>query len=197
MEKKDIFISLIIGEALALFFLFMAKVLDKHIPYLKLALVFLPILCLVGLYLAYWLAKKIPVIAQFARFILVGALNTAVDFGVLNFLIFVTNISAGVFYSVFKAVSGLFSMTNSFLWNKFWTFGQKNTQKTKEELPKFLFVTLAGFLLNICIASLVVNVVGPQWGIESKLWANIGALSASAIGLTWNFLGYKFIAFRG
>jgi putative flippase GtrA len=87
-------------------------------------------------------------------------------------------------------------MTNSFLWNKFWTFSQQESAKFKEELPRFLMVTLSGAAINIGIASLVVNIIGAPTGFSPKVWANLGAIVATLIGFLWNFLGYKFFAFR-
>lgn len=53
-----------------------------------------------------------------------------------------------------------------------------------------------GLLINIFIASFVVNVIGPQFGIPEKLWVNIAAFSAGIIVVLWNFTVSKFIVFK-
>jgi len=154
-----------------------------------------PIFCAVFLYVSYLIGKKIKVIFQFGKFILVGGLNTVVDFGVLNLLIFLTSITSGWFYSIFKAISFLVATLNSYFWNKFWTFGKHNTTKSAREFLQFLIVSITGLCINVGMASLVVNKIGVQWGLSSEVWANIGAAAGSISGLLWNFLGYKFIVF--
>jgi putative flippase GtrA len=55
---------------------------------------------------------------------------------------------------------------------------------------------LIGFAINVGIASLVVNVIKSQFGVSEELWATIGAVIGSIIGLAWNYLGYKLIVFK-
>ena len=65
-----------------------------------------------------------------------------------------------------------------------------------KEFGQFFIVTLIGLGLNVGVASFVVNVIGPQFGLNETLWANIGGITA-AFGVTvWNFIGYKFIVFK-
>jgi len=42
----------------------------------------------------------------------------------------------------------------------------------------------------------VVNIVGPQFGLNAKIWANMGAVAGTLFVMVWNFLGYKFIVFK-
>lgn len=196
MKKSDVIAILIIGEIVAVFFIFILKNLGYFINYLWALIVVLPILALIALFILYLLSKKFPALFQFGKFISVGLANTGVDFGVLNILMFVTGISSGIFYSVFKGVSFIVSVTHSFIWNKFWTFRKQETKKIGGEFIRFFVVSLIGAGINIAVASFVVNVIGPQLGLPSMLWANIGAVCGSIIGLMWNFLGYKFIVFK-
>lgn len=149
--------------------------------------------------LALWIAslvgKRVPVFYQFAKFAAVGALNTVVDFGVLNLLIFLTSIAAGSWYSVFKGFSFLIANINAYFWNKYWAFGVGGSVNTKE-FSQFFIVSLIGFGINVGLASLIVNVIGAPVGVSETLWANVGALAATIISLIWNFLGYKFIVFK-
>jgi len=137
-----------------------------------------------------------PIIKQAMKFILVGILNTLIDLGVLNLLIWLSGIAAGPFYSVFKGISFVAAVINSYLLNKFWTFRKKETGGVKREFSQFFIVSVIGFGINVGVASLVVNVIGPQFGISVKLWANIGAVCATFVSMIWNFLGYKFIVFK-
>lgn len=137
-----------------------------------------------------------PIIKQAIKFVLVGVLNTLVDLAVLNVLILVSGVSSGFGYSVFKGISFTVAVINSYFLNKFWTFKVQKMGGAKKEFAQFFTVSLIGFGINVGVASLVVNVVGPQFGIAPKIWANIGAICATLVGMTWNFLGYKFIVFK-
>ena len=203
--QKDLIISAAVGLLCALLILPIAKNLQMKQSLALSLLVILPILAAAGMFAAYWLAKKIKIIYQIAKFVLVGALNSFVDWGILNLLMFLTSIVAGGMYSVFKGISFLIAMTNSYFWNKFWTFKKISTeevvasepmQSTAKEGLRFFIVSFIGFLLNISIATFLVNILGPRFGFSAALWANFGALAGTILGIGWNFFGYKLIVFK-
>lgn len=199
--QKDIALSFFIGLLCAVFIFPIAKNLEMK-PLLAWGLIaVLPVLSAIGMWVAYWLAKKIKVFYQIAKFGLVGLLNTLVDWGILNLLMFLTGLTSGYMFSAFKGLSFLFAMANSYIWNKFWTFkkeaenGEADKSGAKEML-QFFVVSLVGFALNVSAATFIVNIWGVQWGLSSALWANVGALTGTLLGLAWNFLGYKLIVFK-
>lgn len=201
-RKSDILSSVILGELVAVFLLLISKNLEHDIPILDILvkskwLVFflVPALATFGVYGTFRLGRRNPVFFQFGKFITIGLSNTAIDFGILNLLMFLTNIESGYLYSVFKAVSFLVAVINSYFWNKFWTFENSGTAIGKEAL-QFITISGIGFGINVIIASLVVNFVGPVGGISPRLWANFGAFVAIVISVFWNFIGYKFVVFK-
>jgi putative flippase GtrA len=135
---------------------------------------------------------------QAVKFIAVGILNTAIDFIVLNILMAATDIKTGIGYSIFKGISFIVAVINSYILNRIWTF--KSTESNKgREFSQFFAVSCVGFAINVGVASLVVNVLSlhfPVSGISLTLWANIGALVATFCAMVWNFIGYKFIVFK-
>ena len=197
MKKNDALISAILGFFIGIFFFIVLKNLEVKIPYLWLVIVAFPFLSILGMYVASFLGKKFLIIYQAGKFLLVGALNTLVDLGILNILIWFTNIASGPWYSVFKGISFLVAVTNSYFWNRKWTFEKKQGGMfVSGEFSKFLMVTVIGFLFNVGVASFMVNSVGPQFGISAKLWASVGAVSATLVAWIWNFLSSKFIVFK-
>jgi len=149
--------------------------------------------------------------AQFFRFGFVGVFNTAIDIVILNTLMSFTGITAGIFFSVFKGTSFLAATVNSYFMNKYWTFKDSN-KKTVAEASQFLFVSVIGIIINIGVASLVVNFISPISFIlkpanylisfsgitlnNAQIWGNIAALTASFSSMFWNFFGYKLIVFK-
>jgi len=196
MRKSDIFAAIIIGEVSAWLVLLVFKNIRLELPFWWGIPIILPILSLIGMWLASILGKRLFIIYQASKFLLVGILNTLIDLGVLNFLILVSGTASGLSFSLFKGASFLVAVVNSYFWNKFWTFEKKETTKAPKEFAQFFVVALIGLGINVLIASFVVNVIGPQFGLSEKIWANLGAIAATFVGMTWNFLGYKFIVFK-
>lgn len=223
MTKTDTAVGLIIGFLIGLFFFIALKTLQIQVPQSWLIIVVCPPLSLLGLFAASAIGKKFLAVYQMAKFLLVGALNTFLDLAVLNFLMWVFGIYAGVFFAVFKGTSFLAAATNSYFWNKLWTFGGSRSSASSpsanefgrspaelslpplkkrggvfagKEYLKFLAVVGVGLLINVGAAGFVVNVVGPQFGIAKELWANVGAFFAAFTGFIWNFIGTKLIVFK-
>ncbi len=195
--KKDLKISALIGFSAGILALptlhNIGVVLNAKI--IVLAVASLSILAPLGYWLASWLNRWIPVALQFMKFAIVGGLNTLLDLGILNLEIFIFGVAAGLSYSIFKSVSFLIAVVSSYLWNKYWTF-QSHKKTSGGEVVRFFFVNLVGFAINVGAASIVVNFIGAPAGITPSLWANIGAVSAIAVSLIWNFIGMKFIVFK-
>lgn len=218
MRKDDIIASLILGEIAAWLLLSVAKgflkpeFYDRIFNLLIIILpIFFPILCLIFLWLAFLIAKKIVILRQAAKFILVGGLNTLVDWGILAFLIFAFRNYLSIdsrdiifsvfsltiiFYSLFKAISFILATTNSYIWNKFWTFRRKTTEKLSKEFLQFVVISIIGFLINVGIASFVFKFIFPFGGLNIDQWGILSAAIATAVSMIWNFLGYKFIVFN-
>lgn len=200
MKKSDIIAAFIIGESSAWLIIAILDFIKWELPIIgdcPLVLpIALPILTILAVGTADIIAKRIPVVSQIIKFFLVGVLNTLIDFGALNLLMWITAIFSGWIYSLFVALSFSLSMVNSYFWNKYWTFEKKETKPGVKEFSQFYIIAGIGFLLHISIASFIVNIIGPQFGLTEIIWANIGKGIAVILVCTWNFLGYKFIVFK-
>jgi putative flippase GtrA len=138
---------------------------------------------------------NIEIAKQIVKFGIVGAINTGVDLGILNILIFTTGITSGIGFTLFKGISFIIAVTNSYFLNKLWTFKVAPNRDFKE-LIKFLLVGIVGLIINVATASIIVNLIKSPTGISPQLWANIGAIAAVFVAMTWNFCGYKFLVFK-
>lgn len=142
-------------------------------------------------------------VKQILRFGVVGVANTGVDLIVLNLLIFTTGLGQqGVYFSIFKALSFMVAAINSYFLNKHWTFAGSDAGNTTRQFQQFAIITIIGWLINVGVASFVVNIIQPSFDLNqfadglNKLWPTIGALFGTAFGLVWNFLGYKLFVFK-
>ncbi len=152
------------------------------------------IFALFALWIASLLNKIIKGAYQFAKFGAVGTLNSFIDFAVLNLAIALTGIAGGWGYSFFKGISFLCATTNSFFWNRWWTFGERHT--TSAQTIKFYVIAGVGWAINITVASFVVNGIRVPAGVVPNLWANIGALAGVGASFLFNFIGYKLWVFK-
>lgn len=200
MEKRDLKLGLLIGFLIGLLALPTLGNLELEISfyYFLILPVILPFLVVAGLFVADWLAKKIKVIKQFARFVLVGALNTFIDFGVIGLLLWISGIDAAKtigLYAFFKFISFSCASINSYFWNKSWTFG-KGTKAKGKEFAGFYLITGVGALINVGVATLALRALA-ETAVSGNLAAGVVAPFVGVLcGFIWNFLGYKFFIFK-
>jgi len=196
LTKKDIASILVISEIDAILIYVIAQNIALKFPYHWLLFIILPAISICGFIFLSFFREKLRILWQFAKFLLIGTLNTFVDLGVLNALIFLSGIASGAYFSLFKTISFVVANINSYFWNKHWTFENEGSKKMPREFGIFLAVSIGGLLINVAVASLVVNTIGPQFGLSSEIWANVGGICASFIGMAWNFVGYKIVVFK-
>lgn len=204
MKKIDIISPIVLGLIISALIISLLKVLEDQLQITgdKIVLIWISIIVLVPSLLVLWvyvtfrLGKRRHIFFQFGKFIPIGVSNTAIDFGSLNLLILMTGIDKGVWFSVFKGISFVCAVTNSYLWNKYWTFEAGGTEDLGKQFVKFLIVAGIGFIINVAIASVIVNYIEPIGGVSPILWANFGAFASIVIVILWNFFGYKFLVFR-
>ncbi len=199
LKRIDLIASLVIGEAAALLMLAISQNLalprgpTSLLPWLPFTF---PLFTLAVMAAGAVLGRRLAVAYQFSKFLLVGGLNFLIDLGVLNLLIAATAISAGFYADVFKAAAFLVAVSSSFLWNKFWTFRSLSTEHAGLQFVEFFVVSAVGLAINVSTFALMNDALGPKFGIPAVAWASVSAGGAAAVGLLWNFLGYKLVVFR-
>lgn len=197
MRKIDLIFAILAGEGVAWLAYGLLKEQGIEVRFLAWILaIFLPILALFGLWICYLLGKRFLWIFQAAKFLLIGVLATLVDLGILNLLIVISGLAVGTAFSFFKGISFLVATLAKYFGDKFWAFEKMEKTGMGKEFIQFFLVTLIGLGINVGVASLVVNTLGPQFGLTEKVWANVGGIIAAFITAIWNFLGYKFIVFK-
>ena len=156
-------------------------------------LVFFTLLAPFLLYVAKWLSRIFKGLYQFAQFCAVGTLNSFVDAGVFNLeTFFYGSTVSNTTFIFFKTISFLCATTNSYVWNKYWTFSAREKPKASE-VTAFYTVAIIGGFLNVGVATLV-KISGPA---DSKIWVNIvSVLAGIAAAFLWDFFGYKHFVFK-
>ncbi len=203
MTKKDFQLSLIIGGAVGILCQpiisnFSAGIESlSTVPLSELRVIAFSVFLFgapSALYVFYLLSRFITVFYQFAKFASVGVLNSFVDIGIFNLETFLYGILPGAYiFAGFKAISFLVATTNSFFWNKYWTFNSKGTVNASET-SKFYVIAVVGWILNVS-AFTIVNGMPHSASLTPKQWANVAVLCGIAAAFLWDFFGYKFLVF--
>lgn len=131
---------------------------------------------------------------QLIKFGLIGVLNTAVDFGVFNVLIFVTGIHAGWGAGLINMFAVTVAAINSYFLNRNWTF-MASTRERHLQFIRFGVATAFGMLIN----SLTVVVVAEEFStvlFSTYVILNGGKVLGAIFSATSNFLLYRTWVFR-
>ncbi len=197
MKKKDISPILVVGAGVGLL---IQPILANTLPRMHLTLalragifVFFTLFAPFALWIASLLSKAWKSVYQFAQFAAVGTLNSFIDVGVFNLEAFLLGTLPGTaLFAVFKAISFLCATTNSYFWNKNWTFNDAEGKNNAGKVTEFYGIAIVGWVINVGVAT-GVKVMGPV----STLWVDIVApLAGIAASFMWNFIGYKYFVFK-
>lgn len=128
-------------------------------------------------------AHSLP--TQFLRFGVVGAVNTLIDFAVLNGLVLLFNRPVGIALLGCNAAGFVCANLNSYFANRSWTFPNQSSASLGQ-FSAFLSIAFIGLLIN---SALLWTLTG---GSPTSLWhLNLAKAAASAVSMVWNFSGYR------
>lgn len=134
--------------------------------------------------------KTVLFTTEKAKFVIVGGINTAIDFGVLFALTFF-----GIDKIIANYISTSCGLIFSFFANRSFTF-KTNNGDIKKQLFGFIPITLIGLWI---LQPIVI------WGVTSLLSSTIrnetlllfvAKLFATVASLTWNYLFYSRLVFK-
>lgn len=136
-----------------------------------------------------WIASLL----QFARFSVVGIINTLIDVTMLNILLLRFPTHNANQLLVYNSLAFIFGAINSFCLNKYWTFSRRNGI-TSGEIARFVVLSVAGILCNDIILWLSARLLHPLIS-NNLLWANISKGIAIIGTLTISYLGMRLWVF--
>ena len=122
-------------------------------------------------------------VGQFVKFGIVGFSSAMIDWGVFYGVIYLFH----PYYLYAKVISFIISVTNSYIWNRRWTFRSQNDKKM-HEFSKFMVVAVVGLSLNTLIMYIAVE--------KFNLRYIFGLLFATGMVLFWNFFVNKYWTFK-
>jgi putative flippase GtrA len=124
---------------------------------------------------------------ELAKFGIVGAVNTILDFGLANLLY----LGFGWPSLSAKTASVGVAATSSFFMNRHWTFRHRARTGLRREYTLFFLLNGVGLLIaNGCIL-----VVERGFGKTGALWFNVAQVAGLALGMVFRFATYKRFVF--
>jgi len=196
VKRRDYFLAVIAGFFTGLFSYFIFRHVDIEIPGGIVSLsAGLPVLWILGLKLAKILAKRFSWSEQFGRFVVAGFLNTSIDFGILNLLSFKFGIYSGKPIILFNVIAFAVGVTNSYLWNKYWTFKSEGKPRISEA-AMFVGMNIIWTAVNTSIVFFITTFSDLFKSFSPPEVENIAKVIATAVSLFGNFFGLKFLVFK-
>ncbi|HEX9996122.1 MAG TPA: GtrA family protein [Abditibacterium sp.] len=133
---------------------------------------------------------------QLIKFCLVGLSSTIIDKGIFVFIRFLV---PALPWWIAQSLSFCFGVTNGFIWNRRWTFGQREAGWSRQQYAKFVFTNIIGLGINLSLTKLflfmftgqLVHATNPDTRLNI-----IASLCATPIGVIWNFSASRFWTFR-
>lgn len=121
--------------------------------------------------------------SSFIRFCIVGVSNTAIDF--VGFCLFYYVI--GLHLVVSNILSFIPAVTNSYLLNKYWSFGHVDSgKKSASEYSVFILIAICGLGINTFVL----------WMAEEYMHVLLAKVAATCVSLFWNFACYRVLFLR-
>ena len=128
---------------------------------------------------------------RFLKFLLVGTVGAAIDFGVMNLLSHFANMR--LVYA--GTISFTCAVISNFVWNRFWTYPESRSRPLLNQLGMFFLVNLAGIAIRIPILHYLEP---PLFGVFNSMFhisndsaefyaKNLTLAVAVGIVMLWNF----------
>jgi putative flippase GtrA len=121
-------------------------------------------------------------VRQIFKFGVVGVLNTLVDLGLLNLLVYF-----GMAAVLANTISFSAAAVNSFFWNKFWTFRERERAWQRQIIPFIIVVTV-----GLVMSDLLIYYFHTQMGYN----LNLVKIASVVVIFWWNFFIPKLFIFK-
>lgn len=125
---------------------------------------------------------------EIVLFVIVGLLNTAIDFAVLNLLIALTNHHSGWWLIIFNCLSFLTAVINSYILNGRVTF-RHNGLGNPWMFTRFVAVNAVGLVINSGIVWLMTALLDGR--LSPIVAVNVSKALAVLVSLCWNYVAIR------
>lgn len=128
---------------------------------------------------------------RFLKFVVVGVIGAVIDFGMMNLLTQVFQMSlvtAGT-------ISFISAIISNFIWNRYWTYPESRSRSIAKQLSMFFAVNIAGLVIRLPILYFLEPPMHPffhnlEWNLPFDpdfLAKNFTLAFAVGVVMLWNF----------
>jgi putative flippase GtrA len=131
---------------------------------------------------------------RFFRFAIVGIFGAFVDFGSFNLMVGIIGIAA-VWASVLSFSA---AVINNFLWNRYWTYPDSRSKKTRWQLIQFAIISMIGLAIRTPLFAFLADRLSAlirlsQFPIDADfLGHNLALAIAVVVVMFWNFFANRY-----
>ncbi len=122
------------------------------------------------------------------RYFVVGVSNVIIDFGLLNLFLY---LHFNLYLSI--SFSFLVAATNSYFFNRNWTFQDRKDRRIGRQYAIFVLVSIVGLLLNNLLVYIFLKYI---FFTSLVVTANVAKLAAIGFVTVWNYSINRFFVFR-
>lgn len=133
---------------------------------------------------------------QAGRFVVVGVINTTINFAVLNLLSSMTGVESGSGVILIAAAAFALANVNSYIMNKYWSFQDRTTGDHGRKFVLFLLVSVGGAAIQSSIVYAITTFMAPVMQLSGSMWLNVANAVGIGVSLVWNFFGYRYVVFK-
>lgn len=131
---------------------------------------------------------------EIVLFVIIGFLNTAIDFAVINLLIILTHRDSGIWLITFTCLGFLIAVINSYVLHAYLTF-QDQTSRPSHYFIGFVMINAVGMIINSSIVWLLMLILSAgKFSVMVEI--NVSKVPAVLCSLTWNYLATKHWVFK-
>lgn len=145
--------------------------------------------------------------ARFIKFMIVGTIGAAVDFGILNGLKLAFrayNVDLGMWrlfggfalegnLTLANTISFTSAVISNFTWNRYWTYPESRSKPLAGQMGQFFIVNTAGLAINLTVLNALDPFFKPLLGFYSY---NAAKAVATIVVMFWNFFVNRFWTFN-
>ena len=132
---------------------------------------------------------------RFAKFMVVGLIGFAVDFGTFNLLIELVGLSP----EVAGTISLVLAICSNFTWNRYWTYPDSRSKPLTQQFVQFFVVNVLAVVIRLPVialtryafSSVFQNLFSLPPATAQTLGNNAALAVAVVIALFWNFFANR------
>ncbi|MDP1835048.1 MAG: GtrA family protein [Chlamydiales bacterium] len=134
--------------------------------------------------------------SKMLKFSATGVVNTLIDFGITNLLIFLVRPSSLVVLGLISVIACTCGMIFSYFSNRYWTFKSHLPSTSHREVVLFFLMASFSMLVNTSTFLFFFSYLGNAWTGSEFTLINASKLAGVVAGSLVGFFTYNFLVFR-